>query len=106
MISDYLTEFGSNPDIEEKSDNLTRRWNQLLEDLAKKKEDYGHEVEGLKTLEGNMVQYDSWLKDEDVKVTSLPPLAWSVELLKQQQEDTQVRAPQEYCSHCCCYRIT
>ncbi|XP_065889965.1 microtubule-actin cross-linking factor 1-like isoform X3 [Dysidea avara] len=89
MINDYLTEFGSNPDIEEKSDNLIRRWNQLLEDLAKKKEDYGQEVEGLKTLEGNMIQYDSWLKEEDVKVTSLPPLAWSVEVLKQQQENTQ-----------------
>ena len=109
MINDYLTEFGSNPDIEEKSDNLIRRWNQLLEDLAKKKEDYGQEVEGLKTLEGNMIQYDSWLKEEDVKVTSLPPLAWSVEVLKQQQENTQVSALTytcEYCSNCCCYHVT
>ena len=93
MINDFLTEFGSNPDVEENRDNLARRWNQLLEDLAKKKEDYGHEVEGLKALEGNMVHYDLWLKENNVKVTSLPPLAWSVELLKQQHQNTQVSVP-------------
>ena len=34
LINDYLTEYGSIPDIEDKSDNLTRRWNQLQEDLT------------------------------------------------------------------------
>ena len=90
MINDYLTEFGDNPDIEDKNENLTRRWNQLQEDLAKKQQDYEHEVEGLKTLEGNMTAYDEWLKEEDAKVVNLPPLAWSLELLKQQREDTKV----------------
>ena len=90
MINDYLTEFGDNPDIEDKNDNLTRRWNQLQEDLAKKQQDYEQEVEGLKALEGNMAAYDEWLKEEDTKVVNLPPLAWSLELLEQQREDTKV----------------
>ena len=90
MIDDYLAEFGDNPDVKDKSENLTRRWDQLQEDLAKKKEDYEQEVEGLKTLEGNMAAYDEWLEEEDAKVVNLPPLAWSLELLKQQREDTKV----------------
>ena len=90
MIENYLAEFGDNPDVKDKSENLTRRWNQLQEDLYKKKEDYEREVEGLKTLEGNMAAYDEWLKEEDAKVVNLPPLAWSLELLKQQREDTKV----------------
>lgn len=92
MFSDYLTEFGSNSDIEDKSDNLTRRWNQLQEDLAKKQQAYEHEVEGLKALEVKMAEYDAWLKEEDTKVLNLPPLAWSLELLKQQKEDTKVNS--------------
>ena len=63
--------------------------------MAQKREAYDHEVEGLKTLEGNMAQYDGWLKEEEVKITSLPPLAWSVELLKQQGEDTKVENYQQ-----------
>lgn len=90
MINDYLTEFGDNPDIEDKNENLTRRWNQLQEDLAKKQRDYEQEVEGLKALEGNMAAYDEWLKEKDAKVVNLPPLAWSLELLEQQREDTKV----------------
>ena len=91
LISDYLTEYGSNPDIEDKSDNLTRRWNLLQEDLANKQKAYQQQVEGLKTLEGKMTEYDAWLGQEEVKIVDLSPLAWSLDLLKQQKEEAKVR---------------
>ena len=90
MISDYLAEFGSNADIEDKNENITRRWDQLQEDLANKQQAYQQEVEGLKTLEGNMAEYDAWLEEEDAKVVKLLPLAWSLDLLKRQRDETKV----------------
>ena len=37
-----------------------------------------------------MAEYDEWLGEEDEKVAKLSPIAWSVDLLKQQKEETKV----------------
>ena len=92
LINDYLTEFGNVADIEDKKENLTRRWNQLQDDLEKKQEAYEQEVEGLRVLEGKMAEYDEWLGEQDDRVMKLSPVAWSIELLKQQKEETKVRS--------------
>ena len=39
-----------------------------------------------------MVEYDEWLGEQDDRVMKLSPVAWSVELLKQQKEETKVRS--------------
>jgi len=90
MISGYLIEFGNSKNIEKKSDELTEGWNQLSNDLAKKKGDYGHEVERLKTLEEGMAEYETWLSNKKRCMFNLPPLAWNVALLDEQTKYTQV----------------
>ena len=62
----------------------------MQEDLEKKQDAYEQEVEGLRVLEGKMAEYDEWLGEEDEKVAKLSPIAWSVDLLKQQKEETKV----------------
>ena len=90
MINKYFKEFGRNSVVEKKSENLTQRWHQLQKDLAKQKEDYGNQVKKLRTFEKNMVRNDIRLREIYTKINSLPPLTHGVQLLKQQEKETEV----------------
>jgi len=94
MISDYLTEFHNIPDIEEKSLNLTKRWNKLLKNLLENNEDFSHVVQMLKALEDEMAKYEKWLRDMDARIKDLPLLQCNLrdlKLLKRNIQVSQVR---------------
>lgn len=74
LINDYITEFGSDIHIEDKKDNLIKKWNQLQENLTKTQKDYKKKVFKLKTINGNIVDYDAWMKEENIKKVDLPTM--------------------------------
>lgn len=91
LIDRYLNEFDNN-DVKDQRDTLTSNWDQLQEELAKKQQDYKSVVEKLKYYNGSALQYEEWLREKKEKVTSLTPLAWGVEYLMEQKNNTEVNS--------------
>ena len=91
LIDRYLNEFDNN-DVKDQRDTLTSNWDQLQEELAKKQQDYKSVVEKLKYYNGSALQYEEWLREKKEKVTSLTPLAWGVEYLMEQKDNTEVNS--------------